>query len=70
MKKKLEFAIGIIALVEVFHKLMTCPSCEDTFFWINVPGYVYLLLWLFLAILILYGVYKANLGTKRKEKGE
>ena len=63
MKKKFDLVIGLFALANVIYKLIQCPSCEDHFFFFNVPGFVYILIWTFLAGVLLYGVYKANWGN-------
>jgi len=60
MKKKIEFIVGIIALLQVISKIVVCPSCDDNFLWFQVSGLVYILIWGFLAGMIFYDVYKEN----------
>ena len=60
MKKKIEFIVGIIALLQVIGKIVICPSCDDNFLWFQVSGLLFILIWGFLAVIIFYDVYKAN----------
>lgn len=68
MKKKIEFAIGLLAVTEVVYKLAECPSCEDNLLMFKVPGYVHLLFWGFGATMIFYNVYKANTIKEEEQK--
>ena len=58
MKRNLNIFVGIMCLVNVVYKLATCISCEDRFFGMEISGPIYLMIWIFLAGVIFYGVYR------------
>lgn len=57
MKAKFTFVIGIIMLIELIYKLITCPTCEDSIFMFKVPGLVKILFLAVLAAGCFYNVY-------------
>ena len=68
MKKKFDLVIGIIGVFNVLYKLATCPSCADRILWFEISGPVYLIIWSTISIIVLYGFYQANWGTKEIDK--
>ena len=62
MKGKFNLIIGLIALTQVIYYLVNCPTvdCEGSIFGFPIPGFAYLLIWGFITVSILYGVYKDN----------
>jgi len=46
----INLVIGIFALYNVGYKLMNCPLCPDRFFGFEIPGIVYLAIWVFFAV--------------------
>jgi len=58
MKRTFNIVLGILCLVNVIYKLVTCMSCPDRFFGMEVSGPVFLLIWTAMMILIFYGVYR------------
>jgi len=67
MKKKFDLVLGCVALLEVVYKLFTCPTCEDSILWFEVPGWGHILFWGVAASALFYNVYKANWGQQEKE---
>jgi len=60
MKRKFEFIIGLFALLSVVYKLIQCPNCEDSILWFKVSGWVYILFWAIIAVIIFVEVYREN----------
>jgi len=58
MRGILRIALGFFALFNAGYKLATCANCPDTFFWFDVSGPVYIVIWLIAGLAIFYGVYK------------
>lgn len=65
MKRNLNILVGILCIANVVYKLATCISCEDRFFGMEFSGPVYLIIWIVLAILIFYGVYRDDKKQKK-----
>lgn len=67
MKKIINLVIGLMAVASVIYKLVQCPSCDDRILGFTVPGYVYILFWSALAVVLLFAFYKENWVDKQKD---
>ena len=57
MNGKLLFVLGIVSALKLADKLYGCASCDESVFWFEMPGYIYIAIELFFSIVLLYGGY-------------
>lgn len=57
MKGWIFLFIGFISAGEVVYKLIKCASCNTTYLGIEMSGYIYLVIQILIATLLLYSGY-------------
>lgn len=62
MKRKFNLVLGLIMLIDLVYKIVSCPGCEDNILWFQVPGFVKILFLAILTIGLLYPVYREITG--------
>ena len=70
MKRKFNLVLGLIMLIDLVYKIVTCPGCEDNILWFQVPGFVKILFLAILTIGLLYPAYRDNWATKPENSSQ